>query len=335
MNDPDNGGQPGFAELGRLVDLRQPAAGSSEALKELARRPTPEAGATLARVLADPSFPEEMRTSAAIALGRRPGAEAGLVAALGDPSPAVVRRAAESLGRTGTAAALNALEAVRPPDDPPARRALLFARRLAAARLGAGTSRAEAPATKLQPLHETMAASLEPKPAETSQLELLRLTLGEELPALPVMPEGAVQLTCGKNRFLVLPHRDAARSGRSDFVPAVVLKRAQSLDRYALYLYILSSPLDARTLVLQGFRPDGTLTCLGEARLGDGPARFTLAALDTPYTPPLRIEGHLAEGTRLVIETALVGLPDRSAGPRARTPAPARQAPLKATTAAR
>jgi hypothetical protein len=333
MIEPDTGSTTDLATLHQMVAMKQPTAGSTDALKELARRTGPEPLATLGRILADATYPEEMRTTAAVALGRRPGAEATLMAALVDPSPAVVRRAAESLGRTGTAAGLKALEITKLPEDPPARRALLFARRLASARLAASSGRAETDPAKLQPLHEKMAASLAPRSAEASQLELLHLTLEKELPALPVSSEGAVQLTCGNNRFLVLPHRDAARSGRSDFVPAVVLKRAQALDRYALYLYVLSTPRDARTLLLEGFRPDGTLTCRGEARLGDGPARFTLGALDTPHTPPLRIEGHLADGARLVIETALVGPPDRGAGPRARTPAPAIPTPLKAATA--
>ncbi len=293
--------------------------GGGEAIREISasRRATTPA---LARVLADKASPPALRAAAAVELGR--GAKApdkALIAALADPEPTVLRRAAEALGRAGGPEAATALSAVKAPADPAAARALGFARLLHAARHGLVLK--ERPSSKVDParFEERMSASLEPAAPSPRQLAQLKAVLATELPGLPVAPEGAVALSCGANRFLVVPHaRVAAITGSG--VPAVVLKRAQSLDAFSLFLYILAAPAADGRLALTAWRTDGSLAAEGEAVLGRRP-HFTLHALDTLLLPPIRISGALEPGgPRLVLETARVAAPVKDRR-HARTPA--------------
>lgn len=292
--------------------------GSGEAVREmLARRPA-RAGPELARLLADRGGAPELRAAAAVALGRGVATpEKPLIAALADPEPLVVRRAAEALGRAGGPEAARALATAKPPADAAAARALGFARLLHAARHGLESGEKPPAPAAFAPFDERAAASLEPAAPTPRQLTQLKEVVGEELPGIAVDPAGSVALSCGANRFLVVPHaKVGALAGRG--VPAVVMKRAQSLDSYALFLYILAEPAGAGRLQLTAWRTDGSLAASGEARLGRRPA-FTLQALDTLHLPPVRIAGML-EGSRLVLETATVSAP-RKTRQRTRTPA--------------
>jgi hypothetical protein len=282
--------------------------GAAGAVRAIRTQPEAEAVPALVALLEAKARPAPERAAAAVRLGRMPPgrADAALRAALGDPDPQVVRRAAEALGRVGGPDAGAALARTKPPADPAGARSLAFARLLHAARhdldgpaLPKGGTRAV--------LDPRGTASLEPSPPSPAQREALAGVLPEELPAIPVAPEGAAALVCGTNRFLVLPHaRAAGLAGRG--VAAVVLKRAQSLDRYALFLYILAER-DGEGLALAAFRADGSRVGVGEARPGRRPS-FTLEALETLLLPPVRLEGTLEAG-KLRFETALVSAPIR------------------------
>jgi hypothetical protein len=287
----------------RIADFG--AAGPARAIRS---RPEAEAVPALVALLETKARPAPERAAAAVQLGRMaPGrADGALVAALGDPDPQVARRAAEALGRVGGPEAGAALARTKPPVDPAAARSFAFARLLHAARhdldgppLPWGGVRAQ--------LDSRGTTSLEPSQPSPAQREALASVLQEELPAIPVAPEGAAALACGTNRFLVLPHaRAAGLVGRG--VAAVVLKRAQSLDRYALFLYILAER-DGEGLALAAFRADGSRVGVGHARPGRRPT-FTLEALETLLLPPVRLEGTLDSGM-LRFETALVSAPVR------------------------
>ncbi len=299
-----------------MEKLQQGAGETVRKVAELGPRAAPE----IARLLADKANPPDLRAAAAVALGRGvPGAEKLLEAALHDPAPAVVRRAAEALGRAGGPEAAKALAIAKAPADPAAARALKFARLLHAARHGLESREKVVPAASPARFDERLAASLEPARPDPAQLAQLKAVLAEELPGIAVAPEGAVALSCGKNRFLVVPHaKVAALAGRG--VPAVVLKRAQSLNRYALFLYILAEPAGDGRLELTAWRTDGSLAGKGEAKLGRRP-NFTLHALDTLHLPPIQILGALEPGgPQLVMETARVSAPARDKQ-RARIPA--------------
>jgi HEAT repeats len=286
-----------------MVDEAFVGFGAAGKVRAIRRRPESEALPALVALLGALARPAQERAAAAVRLGRMaPGrADAALLAALRDPEPQVVRRAAEALGRVGGPEAGAALTRTRPPADPAGARSLAFARLLHAARhdLDGPALPKGGPRATFDPRG---AASLEPSPLSPAQREALAGVLHEELPAIPVAPEGAVALACGTNRFLVLPHaRAAGLAGRG--VAAVVLKRAQSLDRYALFLYILAER-NGDGLALAAFRADGSRVGVGEAWPGRRP-RFTLEALQTLLLPPVRLEGTLEDGI-LRFETAMV-----------------------------
>lgn len=299
--------------------MAQALKGAGETVRGLLEPGPAAARPALARLLSDKATPPEQRAAAAVALGRgAPSPDEPLVKALSDPEPAVVRRAAEALGRAGGPEVAKALAAAKRPADPAAARSLDFARLLHAARHGLESREKPRAAAAAARFDARQAASLEPARPDTAQLTQLKSVLAEELPGIPVAPEGSVALTCGKNRFLVVPHAGVAKlAGRG--VPAVVMKRAQSLGHYALFLYILAEPSGDGLLELTAWRTDGSLAGKGEAKLGRRPS-FTLHALDTLLLPPIEIAGALEPGgPQLVMESARVSAPER-AGKRTRTP---------------
>lgn len=291
--------------------------GSGERISRIVHQAGGAAAPALARLLRDRGEPAELRAAAAVALGRRTGSdEAALIEGLRDPAPEVVRRSAEALGRVGEVDAESILATTPVPPDPAAARAVRFARLLHAARHNLARSTEAIPRHAPAHFSETSAASLEPAPPSAEQLAQLRDVAEEELPGVPIAAAGAVALTCGKNRFLVVPH---ARLGAGEQgVPAIVLKRAQSLDRYALFLYILAERHSEGRLRLTAWRSDGSLAGEGEALLGER-TRFSLHALDTLHLPPIEIAGTATRGA-LHFDVARVAAPVKE-GQRTRTPA--------------
>ena len=63
-----------------------------------------------------------------------------------------------------------------------------------------------------------------------------------EVPGVPVSLRGALQLSCGANEFLLMPQKALTALGGRNAIVGVVLKRAQSLEYFALHLYLLSHP---------------------------------------------------------------------------------------------
>jgi hypothetical protein len=292
--------QGGPAEVSRM-----------EALKELARRRSPRAGGVLSSVLLDNALPADLRAVAAVEAGKQvlPASERALVAALQSGPSLVVRRAAESLGRVGGREALEALRATRSyKQEPAVARAVSFARSLISYRLSVGTDLLETPgAAEVLKLDDPEPAAVQVEPVSADVVERMTPRFRLEVPGVAVSLRGALQLRCGANEFLLMPQQALSDLGRRNAVVGVVLKRAQSLEYFALHLYLLSHPRDERTLALFGVRPDGTVTHFGEILLGAPEHAFRLNALNTPYGPPVDIQGHIDVAThRIVLAQAVV-----------------------------
>ena len=279
------------------------------AAKELTRRDPDAATPLLARVLRDGTAPADLRSVAAVTLGRQPGAEheAALGAALAAPEPLVVRRAAEALGRIGGREALTALKRAPVPAEPAAARALDFARSFIAYRLGLDEELLSAPAPA--PMRGE-GAPLAVEPASAQLKAEVAERLPRELPTVNVQLAAAVRVACERQEVVMLPASAPAPLSRSSAVAAVVMKRAHSLGRFVTHLYVLGHPAGAGRIALFGVRPDGTITHTGEARPGDGGLRFTLEALATPYADPMRVEGSVdADGAVTIIRARAAAAP--------------------------
>jgi hypothetical protein len=303
--------QLGEEALIQAVQGRPSEAGRLEALKELARRRSPRVSGVLSTVLLDEELPADLRAVAAVEAGKQvaPGNERALVAALRSGPPLVVRRAAESLGRIGGREALPALRATRSYEEEPAvARAVSFARSLISYRLGLGSDLLEPPgAGEILKVDDPEPIEVQAEPAGADAVERMAPWYRLDVPGVAVSPRDALQLRCGGNEFLLMPHDALADLGRRNAVVGIVLKRAQSLEFFALHLYLLSHPNDERTLALFGVRPDGTLTHFGEMLLGPQEHAFRLNALNTPYGPPVHIEGRIDTAAhRVVLTRALV-----------------------------
>jgi hypothetical protein len=314
----DRGSVPARMDDGALLRVVEgPGEGPAvrtAAAKELVRRDPAGTAALLARLVRDGAAPADLRSVAAVALGRQPGAahEAALTAALAAPEPLVVRRAAEGLGRIGGREALAALRRVPVPKEKAAARALSFARSLIAYRHGLAEELLSAP----PPQRMTGAGeALSVEAASGTLKEEVRARLPREAPALPVRAEAAVRIACARNELLLLPAAEAGQAARSPAVAAVLMKQAHSLERFALHQYILSHPLGGGRVELFGVRPDGTLMLHGEGRSAEGGLRFEVGALATPYADPMRIEGVLREDGGIEVTNARMAAASRRSQP--------------------
>jgi len=294
------------------------------ALKELVHRKSARVTPVLSAVVAEPRFPTDMRTAAAVELGKevRPEHQRALIAGLRAGEPRVVRRTAEALGRIGDHEALEALQTLPLPSDPVAVRSITFARSLIAYRLGLGTQPIQPPQpADVLNLGETKAATLRPAPINDDLMKRIAPRLRTELPAIPVALQRGIRLTCAGNAFVLLPHEQASEMSKSSFVPAVVLKRSHSLGHFTLHLYILTHPVKEGTLALFGVRPDGIVTYTGEVRVADPVFHFRVEALNTPYSPPVDVEGSFTpRDQRIEFKKALVSPTLASSQRRARVP---------------
>jgi HEAT repeats len=303
------------SELIAAVRGRSETLGSVEALKELIRRRSRKRTTILMRVVMDEGETPDLRTTAAVELGkeRRKGHQEALLAALRSKDPSVVRRSAEALGRIGDESALEALASVRIRRGA-VRRSVEFAKTLISYRLRLETNRLRPPSeAQRMELNRRRAVPLEVEKPRARELETILPLLRRELPTIPVSPEAILRFSCGADRFLVVFNRDVHRrktltpvAARSA-VPAVVLKRSPSLERFYVYEYLLTHPSADGTLLLFGVRTTGVVAHFGEVQLEPARAEFKVGTIETRYSPPVTIEGSYEHDTRsLVFSVALV-----------------------------
>jgi hypothetical protein len=264
----------------------------AEALKELARRGSPRSPEILRAIMTDRSAPVEVRSVAAVVLGKtaNPENQRALVSALFEGHPEVVRRAAESLGRIGDREALEWLEKVQPRPSEAAAKTLQFARSLISYRLSLGSHRLRAPEEKPLPVHPERRLELNVGPVKRERLARLESRINRELPSVPMDLKSALEISCAGNEFLAVFHQDAARAASSDMLPVVIFKR-YSNGEYSLFEYVLTHPEASGGLQIFGVRPSGAITHAGQARIAERETSFRLEALNTTHSPAIELEG--------------------------------------------
>jgi hypothetical protein len=315
-------GEEQLIERIRTPSIKAPI--RAEALKELTRRRSPRVPEVLRAVVTDRTAPAEIRSIAAVVLGKdaNPDNQRALASALFEDNVEVVRRAAESLGRIGDREALEWLEKVQPRPSEPAAKTLQLARSLISYRLSLGSHRLRAPAEKPLPVHPERRLELQVNTARQELLRRIESKLPREVPSVPLDLKSALEISCAGNEFLLIFHQDAGRAASADMLSAVVLKR-YSNGEYSLHEYVLTHPDAAGSLQILGVRPTGSITHVGQAKIAERGASFRIEALNTTHSPAIEIEGtaDLAQ-KRLTFARALVNVDLLPGQKRPRSPHP-------------
>jgi hypothetical protein len=282
---------------GRLPQIRPVAA-----FKELHQRKSPRIAPITLRVLGDRKLPVDLRTSAAVELGKESKVEnrQALAAALDPQDTETLKHIARSLGQIGDEASLRALEAVEVPPDNPAWRSLRFARVLIAYRHGLD-------AHTLEPILAGEMLEFDcqkPRPVKTKTIAPKALkemlpSIQKLLPAFSISDLGAIHLDCDGVEYLLVFNRDmfkrgkaAADMGRNKAVTGALLKKSEGLETYFAHEYLLMNPRgqDGKS-PLFGMRSTGVSLHAGDITYSPEGATFHIAALNSSHAPPLNLTG--------------------------------------------
>lgn len=286
-----------------IEGVRKGAAGLRrvDAIKEAIRRGGDLKFRVLRETITDRTSPPELRAISALALGRepRPENEALLLGALSDPDPSVVRRAAEGLGKLGTAKAAEKLKAMVVPAEGAVGRAVAFAKVLLSYRLGTGESRLEAPrSTEVLKLKE--AEELKPGPVDAMVIRKAGTEMRRELPGIRPSLRSSTLLHCNGDDLILMLTEEVEEAvahpeaGMRDVVATVILKRSAE-GHYPLHEYILAHPSKGGA-ELFGVRPGGVVVHHGTATLERGVWQFELLALNTVYSRAIEVKGQSVPG---------------------------------------
>ena len=299
------------------------------ALKELLRRRSPRVRPLLGRMVADTAVPPEVRTTAAIALGREATAEneEALRQALGSQDASVVAAAAASLARIGGRSAFDALSRAGAEPGAGAARSVTFARTLISYRLGLGAERLPDPSpTALLEVDRARAVPLPLEEVGPEDFRAGRRWLERELPAIPVTPRGSVRFSCrGEHLWLVLAEDMVGQGrlpvGERDRVAAAVLKESTCPDGWFVHEYVLTHPRQDGGAAVFGVRSTGKLVHFGEVREEGANAAVQLRAVDAPGVAALELHAELlGPEAALVIREALCAPPRGERRSRPSTP---------------
>lgn len=248
----------------------------------------------LAELLSDGEQRPGLRAVAAVALGRDavPASRDALRGALAAGEPQIVRRAAASLGRVGTADDIAELATVET-DDARTAKYVEFAQTLISYRLGLGIQLLRPPAQTAR----LVTSKSEPVEAGPITEHQLRTAIGtSHEPAVRLSGSSAFRISCGEPDKIVALG-DELRSQRTldsllerNCVIGAVLARSE--DQHVLYphLYLLSHPESDVTIEIFGVRPSGTLVHYGAATIVDGEALFEIRSV-VGVTPAVRLQG--------------------------------------------
>ena len=306
----------------RILTPSVKAPARAEALKELIRRASPKASQIVRALIRDRSAPTELRSVAAVALGKAadPENQTALVSALFEESVEVVRRAAESLGRIGDREALEWLDKAQSRPSEAAAKTIQFARSLISYRLSLGSHRLSPPEEKPLPVHPERRLKLQAGPVKRERLARLESRIAREIPSVPFDLQSALEISCAGNDFLAVFHQDAARAASTDMLAVAVFKR-YSNGEYSLYEYVLTHPEPSGGLQIFGVRPSGVITHIGQAGIKEREAAFRLQALNTTHSPAIELEGNVDfSEKRLTFSRALVNVDPLPGQKRSRTP---------------
>lgn len=290
--------------LQKLAREKKPAAGVRQdkvlaVLSECA--PDSDTAKVLEEVISDLKRPTSLRTVAAISLGRIPTkfSEEILLASAGDENPSVAQRAIQSLGRVSGEKGLAKLDAMQPPADHYVLQQWEFSKRLIRHRLGL---RSKEPSRIMgtvwdikeeTKLYRVAMENIEPQHLKTIIAGLRDDMFGIELAA----NRGTCFETDRSFQYLLLAKQLATqdglkKAGEVPMVAAVIAKWEPRTKKPVLDQIVLTEPLDDSVLV-HGFRQDGTLLMEGWGTVQGNKANFTMVNTARASQCRFRITGEL------------------------------------------
>lgn len=301
--------------LRKLADEKQPAHGirQDKVLAVLSERaPDVDTAKVFERVIADLERPALLRTVAAIGLGRIPAAvsEEILFAHVADNNAAVAQRVIQSLGRISSSEGLKKLDAMEPPKPPCVLQQWRFSKRLIRHRLGLRGN--EPP--RIQGTAWATEGAGEPcrLPIANIALERLEATIADirdEVFGIELAGDRGYSFESDRClQYLLIAQPLTTRDGlkRLEEIPmvaAVIAMWEQRTSKPILDQIVLTEPLDDSVLV-QGFRQDGTLLFEGQAAVRGAAANFTIINTDRAAQCRFRVTGELKpEGLVARVET--------------------------------
>lgn len=273
---------------------------ANAALKKIIRRGDPRRRDVLRRVLDDTSQDASARNTAAVALGSESAPEnrESLLRHLGEKNASVFRRVVQALGRIGDESALEQLEKTQPPDDGPARRAHAFAKALIAYRLRLDRNRLAKPAEE-ELLKVDGGVTFEIRKPDPERLQRAMKEAREDLPAVTLATDGAIELDCRGDELLLLftdefwqPEAQQTLRERGALF-MVLLKYSPSPGGHFLENYFFTNPLKGREEVtLLGTRPGGELTYAGHLKISSAGFSLSLKSVVSRYAPAIDVSAH-------------------------------------------
>jgi len=304
------------------------------ALKELARRKSSRRSNIYREILNNPEQSMSARKTVVTQLGteRLTENQELLLGHLGAKDASLFGGIVHSLGKIGDEEALKRLEEIAAPDDAAAGRALAFARSLLVYRLRLDRHLIVPPtAANLLVVTDGVPIDVTKVKAETVKEALNHVR--QDVPAIPLTEEGALQLTCRSTELLLVfteefqqPQVLATIRDRSA-LPMVLLKKGYSLGHYFLELYLFTHPLKGRKAVsLLGVRPRGELVHAGQVRVPEKEFTFTLKSVDSRYAPAIEVEGRYEPDqrsfnfTKAVSSTQIAGKENKAGTPQKASP---------------
>jgi len=308
-------GFPTVAELKKAVEGQVERITPQAALRSLIYRGAPKIDDTLRKIARNPERQIALRKTAAIELGRSatPTNRKALMELLEAEEPALVRRAAEGLGRIGNAATLEKLKSLRPRDQV-VRRAVTTAKTLLSYRLGEKAGRLSLPEEReVLELGKAKARRFEIGSISTAELKEMRPALERELPSVAISEKGGLELDCGDGHYRIVFNNALAKKGglstltESSAVMGAVLKRTEIDGRYTLDSYLLTHPSHGRSARLFAMKGSGVVSYYGDLTETEQGATFAIRALNTRFSQPVELEGRIEARTLDVhLETAKV-----------------------------
>jgi hypothetical protein len=293
---------------------RDPGFARPEAFAVLAASDLPNREELLAVVLDEAGERADIRTAAAVALGRVATAESEhvLLANLSESTPRVLAEITRSLGRIGTQRSLARVDELVRSADPRVTEAARFGAALIAHRLGLPGHELPMPAESELLTPPTTAASrpidFRPEPPEKRALILADLRR-YPFQGIEYDEDSITGISCaGAELALALNREISATSDRlfqRKALAGVVALRSPETGDYSASLVVLTAPADG-AVNAQLTTNSGQLTLAGQARRTGTSAEFALRSVARPGALAMLISGAL-DGRHVAVTQALSG----------------------------